>query len=220
MTLSLATGADLQATALDFMVRAGVAADVAAAPVWLALAEGRLNRELGVVETDTTLTGVASSRRIDISSLSMVQPIALFLAETGMKEREVQFKADGTFPYLDTEGRPSFAAIDGTNIDFDCPLSAAYPFRLRYRQRFALTDAGTNWLLTNHPDIYLAAVLMWGAGYHQDWANGSAWKAVLDEGIPSVRHTIAQNKRGTLTVDPGLVATGGGRSLAEWTSDA
>lgn len=212
--MALANYTDLQAAALDWMKRAGQTGQTAD---WVALAEARLNRELGAVETDMTLTGVASSRRIDISAVAMVQPIALFLAETGRDEVFINPKSDGTFPYLTTSGRPTAWAIDGTNIDFDRPLDAAYPFRLRYRQKFNLATASTNWLLTNHPDIYLAAVLMWGAGYNYDWNNGSVWKQTLDEGIPSVRNQIAQKKRAVLTVDPGLTSRSR-YSLSDWTN--
>lgn len=203
--MALANYTDLQASALDWMTRAGQTGQVVD---WIFLAEARLNRELGAVETDATITGVSGSRRIDISSLSLVQPIALYLAEVGRDEVFITPKADGTFPYLDDTGRPTIWAIDGTNIDFDRVLDAAYPFRLRYRQKFNLATTSTNWLLTNHPDVYLAATLMWGAGYNEDWSNGSIWKGILEEAIPSIRSTIAQSKRSVSTVDRGLAMVG------------
>lgn len=201
--MTLANYSELQTEALDWMERAGQSGK---APTWIVLAEARLNREIGAVETDASLTGTVDSRTIDISSLSMVQPIALWLAETGLDERRVQLQANGTFAQLTTSGYPSQACITGDNLTFDCPLDQAYPFRLVYRQRFALSDnATTNWLLTNHPDVYLAATLMWGAGYDEAWANGQVWKSVLDEGIASVKSQIAANKRGVLRVDDGLM---------------
>lgn len=196
------------------MVRAGQTGQVVD---WITLAEARLNRELGAVETDTTLTGVLDSRRIDISSLSIVQPIALFLAETGRDEVRVNPAADGTFAYLSTSGRPAKWAIDGTNIDFDRPLDSAYPFRFRYRQRFALATSSPNWLLTNHPDVYLAASIVWGSAYNKNLSEAAAWKQLLDEAIPSIKSTIAQSKRATLTVDPALVSRGT-FSLSDWTN--
>jgi hypothetical protein len=209
MPLSLAGYTDLQATALDFMERTGVTADVAAAPVWIQLAEAKLNRELGAVETDQALTGTINSRRIDISAYSFVEVIALFVVDpTSGDEVEVKKRGDGTFPYLATAGQPKLWAVDGTNIDFDVPCDAAYTFRMRYRQRFALATTSPNWLLTNHPDLYLAATLMWGAGYHEDWPNGTTWGALLDEGIVSVRGIIANANRGELGVDPMLVRVG------------
>lgn len=210
----ITTYATLQSEALDWMSRAGQSGN---APTWIQMAESRLNRELGAIETDTMLTGTEDSNVISISALSIVQPIALFLAETGIDEREIDPAAEGTYAVRTTSGRPLKWSIDGTNINFDCPLDSAYPFRFRYRQRFALSVTDPNWLLTNHPDVYLAATLMWGAGYNEDWPNGSIWKGVLDESIPQVRHTIAQSKRGTLTVDPALIRKGG-YSVADWTA--
>lgn len=213
--MPLSNYTELQASVLDWMVRAGQTGQVVD---WIALAEARLNRELGPVETDTTLTGVVDSRRIDISAVSIVQPIALFLAEVGSDEVRINPAADGTFPYLTTSGRPTKWAIDGTNIDFDRPLDSAYPFRLRYRQRFALATSSTNWLLTNHPDVYLAASIVWGSAYDKNLSEASAWKQLLDEAIPSIKSNIAQSKRAVLTVDPGLASRGGALSQSEWTN--
>lgn len=203
--MALSNYTELQASALDWMTRAGQTGQVVD---WIALAEARLNRQLGAVETDATITGVSGSRRIDISSLALVQPIALYLAEVGSDEVFITPKADGTFPYLEDTGRPRVWALDGTNIDFDRVLDAAYPFRLRYRQRFSLATSPTNWLLTNHPDVYLAATLMWGAGYNEDWANGSIWKGILEQAIPEIKHSIGQSKRSVSTVDRALTLTG------------
>ena len=160
--MALATYSDLQTYVTELMAREDLLGNAAD---WITLAEARLNREIPAVETDVTLTGVASSRRIDVSSYSVVSPLALFLIDTDGDEIEMVRKADGTFPYTDTSDQPRFWAMDGSNIDFDCPLDTAYTFRFRIRQRYALSDlVPTNWLLTNHPDIYIAATLIWGGG--------------------------------------------------------
>jgi hypothetical protein len=58
--------------------------------------------------------------------------------------------------------------------------------------------------LTNHPDVYLAAVLVWGGVFIQDDPTASRWVSILSNGIPSVRNIIAQGKRALLSVDPVL----------------
>lgn len=194
--------AELQTEVVDWMERQGQSAK---APLWVQLAEARFNRELGVVETNSTLSGAFGSRSIDISSLSMTQPIALFLSDPGRNEETLTPKSEGTFEYRSGTGRPKFWAIDGRAITFDCPLGSPYSFRFRYRQRFELSSSvPTNWLLENHPDLYLAGTMMWGAGYNMDWPNGSVWKQVIEEVLPQVKSQIAQSKRGTATVDPAL----------------
>lgn len=177
---------------------------------FITLAEGRLNDELGALEADAALTGVANNRRIT-TGLTVEEPIALFIAETGQDEVPVQLQPDGSFPYLNTSGPPVVAALDagGDYIDCDRPLDQAYPFRFRYRGRIALSDSvTTNWLLQKRPDIYLAATMMWGAGYQEDWPNGAVWKATLDQGIPQVKRTLSLKRKGTLRVDPALSAIG------------
>lgn len=204
--MTFATKADLKTNVLAYMTRNTLTGNV---DDFITLAEARLNRELGAVELDTTLTGVVDSRSIDISALSMVEPLALFLAETGLDEVELTPRVDGTFPYIASSGRPRYWAIDGDNIDFDRPLSGAYPFRFRYRQKFALVnDADTNWLLTNHPDIYLAATLVWGTVFVRAFGNTATYKAILDDNIPSLKNIIARKKRAVLTVDPMLQRIG------------
>lgn len=201
--MAITNYAELKAALPNWMTRGDVAGQ---AEECIALAEASLNRELGPVELDVTLTGVLDSRSIDISTQNCVEPIALFLAETSRNEVTLTQMADGTFPYRSASGYPRFWAIDGTNIDFDCPLSQAYPFRFRFRQRFALSDAApTNWLLTYHPDLYLAGTVVWGSVFIQDAPSISTWVSILNTALPSVRNIIAQNKRGTLTVDPALM---------------
>lgn len=202
MTISLTNYAGLQAAVIEIMERTGDTAFANNLPSAVLLAEASLNRELGAIETDTTLTGTVDNRRISLSSLSIVQPIALFLARTGYDEVELDQQADGTFPYRTTSDVPLIWSIDGTNIDFDCPLLEAYPFRFRYRQKLALATTDPNWLLTNHPDVYLAATMVWGLNYQEDVPNLVRWKGILEEAIPEIKHTLSQSKRGTLTLPP------------------
>lgn len=200
--MTISTYTELKTAISDWMTRGDIAGQAADC---ISLAEAGLNRELPAIETDAALTGVVDSRSIDITALSMVEPLALFMAETSRNEVELTQMDDGTFPYRVTSGYPRYWAIDGDNIDFDCPLDQAYPFRFRYRQRFALSDAApTNWLLTNHPDVYLAASIVWGGVFIQDDPAAARWVSLLNSALPSVRNIIAQSKRGTLTVDPAI----------------
>ncbi|MCP4410086.1 MAG: hypothetical protein GY807_20545 [Gammaproteobacteria bacterium] len=201
--MAISNYGELQSAITDWLARSELSGK---ATELITLAEAKLKRNLEVVETDTTLTGTVNSRRIDISALSLIEPIALFISSDG-DEQEVDLKADGTFPYLEHTGEPGYYAIDGTNIDFDRPLDEAYSFRFRYRGRFALSDAApTNDLLTNHPDVYLSACLVWGGLYIRDAGVISTQKALLEEFIKEAKSEIAQKKRGVQTVDPALGA--------------
>ncbi|AWC25367.1 hypothetical protein CO731_04862 [Aminobacter sp. MSH1] len=199
--------AELQSEVATWMARASMSGRAAD---FITLAEAHLNREIPAVEVDATLTGVLDNRRIDIAAQSMERAIALFLVDPSSgDELELTQKTDGTFPYLASSSRPSLWAIDGTNIDFDCPLDQAYSFRFRFRQKFSLSDsATTNWLLTNHPDVYLAAVLMWGGVFTRNSPFASTFSAILERVLPSIKSSIAQSKRAVATVDPALASIG------------
>jgi len=196
---------ELQQAVQDWMDRTDIAGNVVD---MITLAEARFNRKLKVVETNVTLTGSAGSRTIDIASYSIVQPVTLKLNDT-FQEWDLVPRANGTFDYGDTSARPSVWSIDGDNIVFDVPLDQPYTFRFRYQGRFALSDAApTNWLLTHHPDAYLAASIVWGGLFTEDDRKISTWKGLLDEAMGEISSVLNQNKRGQLTVDPGLSVIG------------
>lgn len=207
--MALANYTDLKAAVSSWMARADLAGDAAD---FVTLGEAHLNREIDAVETDAILTGVVDNRALSISSLAVVAVLDLFLRDPDTSdELRLTPKTDGGFAYASQSSRPRYWAIDGDNIDFDAPLDQAYTFRLRYRQRFALSDsAPTNWLLTNHSDVYLSAVLIWGGVFIQDTNYAQTFSTILSQGIPAVKNIIAQKKRSQLTVDPALQRVGRG----------
>lgn len=204
--MALTSYAELKAAVAHWMARAdmtGEAADL------ITLAEARLNRELDPVRIDASLAGTGGARSIDISTLACLHPISLFLARPGSNEAELTPKASGTFPLLAASGRPRYWAREGEAIGFDRPLDEDYAFRLHYSQLHRLSDAApTNWLLANHPDVYFAAVLVWGGLFIRDSPYAGQFQAVLNAGLPEVKNAIGQSKRGLLTVDPMLQRVG------------
>ena len=209
--MTISSYSDLKTKVASWGRRTGNSTFVAEVPDIITFAEARLNRELGPVETDATLTGSVDSRSLSVSALSIVEPLALWLADpSNENEHAVQKQSAASMAYIDSSGRPFQWAMDSaTTLKLNRPCDLAYSFRFHYRQKFALSDsATTNWLLTNHPDVYLAASLMWGAGYREDWPNGAAFKSILEEGLASVQRTLSRQKRGSLRVDPALVRIG------------
>lgn len=200
--MAITTYAELQAAVTGFIIRNDLSAR---APDWIALAEAELNSEIPAVETDAALVAVIGSRDVSVASLNIVSPIALYLKENG-QEREIAPLADGNFPYSDTLGAPSVWALDGTTLNFDRPADQAYDLRLRYQQKFALSDANpSNWLLVNRPDVYLAASIVWGCLYTDNFESGGNWKQLLSSGIAQVKNQLRRGRKSTLRVDPALM---------------
>ena len=205
--MALDTYANLKTAVADWMHRSDITGNV---EDWITLAEARLNRELNPVEEEVTLTGTQGSRTIDVSSYSIVEPLRLYWQETSSGD-EIKLTKKDSFPYYSTAGKPSLWMYDSDDeeINFDVPLDSAYSFRFQFRERFTLSDtATTNWLLTNYPDVYLAACCVWGNVYQQKPETAVTFEAVLRDGIPSVRNIIAQQNRAIAGVDPMLRRVG------------
>ena len=217
--MALSTYDELKAAVSDWMHRSDVTGNVVD---WVTLAEAHLNRELNPVEEEATLTGTVDSRTIDVSSLSIVEPMELYLTETSSGD-EIRLTKKNTFAYDSTSDEPELWSYDSDDdeINFNRPCDQSYSFRFQYRERFTLSDsATTNWLLTNHPDVYLAACIMWGGMYTEDDDRVAKYASILQAGLPSVRNIIAQQHRAMATVDPGLTSIGGNNRYYDYDNDS
>jgi hypothetical protein len=202
--MSISNYTELKAAITDWMARSDLTGNAAD---FITLAEARMNRLLGPVGTTALLTGVVGAQTLSIASLSVQEPQNLYVTE-GVSEYFVVPRALGTYSTTSIQGRPTMWAIEGDTITLDRPMISAYPFRFVYLGRFALSDAApTNEFLTNHPDLYLAASIVWGCAYVKDQTVG-VWKQMLDEFTAEVASDNARKKRSQLTVDPGLGTIG------------
>ncbi|WP_148640052.1 hypothetical protein [Aureimonas sp. AU20] len=157
-------------------------------------------------ETDLPLTGEVGSRNLALPA-DFVEPISLHLTSGGSY---VELRPDvaGEMPLQSGQGSPNAWAINGSNIQIDTPCDRAYSFSFRYRAKFALSDdKPTNWLIENHPDVYLAASLGWGAAFVMDDASLAKWKALAEEAINSIGWQISRSRLTTATVDPALLTS-------------
>lgn len=210
--MSIAAYNDLKTKAASWMRRSGNAVYVAEVPDIITFCEGKLNTELGPVETEATLTGTVGSRSLDISALTILEPIALFLTPaTGIDEIKLVKQSPHDLNFGATNAEPQQWSYDSDSaIKLDRPCQETYLFRFRYKGAFRLSDsATTNWLLETRPDVYLAATLGWGSAYLENFQNSGVWQSYLEREIPKVRRMLEKQRRGTLRVDPSLMMTSG-----------
>jgi len=205
--MAIAVYNDLKTKAASWLRRSGNSTFVAEVPDMITLAEARLNAELGPLESNETLTGSVGSRSLSLTSLTIVEPIALWITETsGGDEDRLDQQSPANMSYRGSNGRPLEWAYDSEDaIKLDCPCDTAYSFRFRYRGKFVLSDSSTsNWLLENRPDVYLAATLGWGSAYLENFNRAAQWNSFLEAEIHKVRSTLAKGRKGTLRVDPAI----------------
>ena len=182
--------ASLRSAVLDFLNRSdsGVSARV---PDFIALAEGWMMRKLRLrlLETDAALTGTPGSRTIALPT-DYREPLNLWW-NNGVDRQSLRFVPAGLLDVFTAASLPYFWTVDGTNVAFERPCDQAYSFTFRYRQKLALSNnAPTNVLLTQYPDIYLAATLAEAAPYLRDADALQMWEAKRG----SIAHDIREEE--------------------------
>lgn len=175
------------------------------------MAGSRLNRKLPlrVMDADAALTGTISSRSIALPA-DFLEPFALRLTTFG-NAVPIPASIAGIMPLFDAPSTPAAWCIDGASIALDHPCDVAHTFLFRYRRSYVLSEAvTTNWLLTNHPDLYLAAVCTLGGVFMRDQDEAARMNAMLLEGIEDLTWQESRSVSvAPLTVDPALVARNG-----------
>lgn len=216
--MAIGTYAQLKTAVETWTERSGDAAITANVADFITLAEARLADVLPVrtAEADTTLTGSTSSRSLTLPS-DFVEPISLHLTTVTTERRLLRPYVAGTLSLATSNGTPTAWAINGAAIELDVPCDQAHTFSLRYRQKFALSDsATTNWLLTNYPDIYIAATLTEFALFLPDLDMAALWQARLDKRVAEASAIMSRNKPSVLTVDAALIGVG----RYDWATDS
>lgn len=177
--MALATYTDILAAVASWMDRTDLTSVI---PDFVALSESRIARDLRIrkqvsTSTLTTTAGVQGVTlptdflEIENITLSGTSPPASLAVVTP----EI---LDRKFPFNYQTGQPQVYALIGDSINFGPTPDAAYTVSLDYYARFAaLSVTPTNWLLTNHPMVYLAGALCEGWLYLQDADKVALWDA-------------------------------------------
>ena len=201
--MAIATYADLQDRVREWMDRE----DLTDSQVTdcITLAEAQLNRKLNAVEADAEVQGTVDERTISLTALNPKRVLGVWRLE---EQEEIRLlpRAGGSFSISTSPGIPTIWSWQDGSLAFDCPCDQDYFFRVRYIGKFALSDsATTNALLTNHPDIYLAASIMWGGLFVEDDNKIAKWSALLNNFIAEHRVLVAKQRRSELTISPMLL---------------
>jgi len=158
--VSLANYTDLQNALVGFSKRSDLTSQL---PDFIALAESRIARDLRLRKqiVTTTLSTVAGTQYVTAPSdfleaenftvnTSPPRPMSVVTPEL----------LDVKYPAGTLTGVPAVYCLVGDQIRFGPTPDAVYSISLDYYQRIpALASAPTNWLLTNHPSLYLSAAM-------------------------------------------------------------
>lgn len=183
--MALTSYTELKAAIADF----GNRTDLTTAIVdCITLAEARLYdlMILKNMEAEETLTLTTGVNYVALPS-GFISPIALWLLVSSVRI-PLSPATPQELPYDTSNNEPTYWAIDGANIRFDCPAADNYTAYLRCVKKSNLSGSvTTNYLLERRPDIYLAASMVELARYTRDVELFNTWEPKLLSAVASFK---------------------------------
>ena len=176
--MSLTTYGGLKTSIAAWLKRTDLAAMI---PDFITLAEARIARDLRlrrqIVSADLAM--VAGTQGVDLPADWLeFENVTL----NGDPQRQLTYvnieHLDSKYPSSYT-GMPAVYTLEGNQILFGPTPDAAYTAGVFYYGKFAAlsADGDTNWLLTNHPSIYLFGALAEAEPYVMNDNRAGMWEA-------------------------------------------
>ena len=190
-------------------------------PDFISLAESSFNRALHTrtMETDNVLSLVSGTRTVALPT-GFVEPISLKVVISGqtdeplvlVRPHELAVNADSS-----ASRQPEYWAINGTNIEFANLADQTYALSLRMiSSAFNLSvSTPTNWLLTNHPDLYLYGSMIHAASYMVNDARIPVWQMKYEKALREVQNNAKRSRSRSLMTDHPSASHGGYNILTD-----
>lgn len=185
--MAIATYSELRSAVADWLNRSDLAAVI---PSFIALAEAGFNKEErlrlkpSIVRADATFDSnyeALPSDYLEMLNLSIIasnpnNKKMQFLTLNQMDEYERSFTNNGL---------PLYYSIVGNQLKLLPYPDSSYTAEMVYYAKIpALSDTNTtNWLLTNHPDVYLYGTLIQSAPYLKDDARTATWAQLYEQAV-------------------------------------
>lgn len=169
--MSITDYASLRSTVYDITLK-----DSDKVPLFVMLFEARVNRRLRVRQMEATAALTPDAAGIAALPTDFLEKRRL--TWQGGARRELEYVTPSQLVLINPAGAggpPDVFTIEGGTIKL-APVSSI-PLELDYWQKIpALSDATpTNWLLTGHPDLYLAGTLVEAFMYSRNADMASLW---------------------------------------------
>jgi hypothetical protein len=175
--MTIATYSDLQTAIASWLARDDLTARI---PDFIMLFEAVANRRLRVrqMETVVTLTPSSGTATLPADYLNWRR-----VTWTGSPRNDLDYVHPSILQdYYPTvpAGIPRLFTIEGSSLKVRPVDDTGLEFD--YLQKIpALASVSTNWLLTEHPDLYLFGSLAEAQGFNVDFEKLGVWKARRDE---------------------------------------
>ena len=184
--MSITTYAELSTAVANWLHRADLTSQI---PDFITLCEAKINRNLRISTMETRVTATLDEQYetvpTDFLEMRSIQT-------TGVSGRPLEYVSPHSFNTLyktsDTGSPMVYTIIDGT-IAFGPAPDGSYTMEMVYYKAIPVLSGSqtTNWMLTNHPDVYLYGSLKEAAGFVKDDPRLGSWKAQYEEALQQVK---------------------------------
>lgn len=207
--MAVSTYTELKTAVAEWLHRGDLTARV---PDFIQIGESVLNRRLHTVDMEAEVTSTLSTT---VRTLALPaghqEMISIWIVDPW---QEIVYADSSTFnESLSSNaaiGTPSLYTIKDNVIEFNVISQSAYSVKIHYVKKYDIAADSTNWLLTNHPNAYLAASILAAQIYIVGDERLPLMKQLLDGEIREINnHESLRRGVGYLRADAGLVSAGG-----------
>ena len=201
--MSIATFSELKTAVAGWLSRGDLTPVI---PDFITMAEAEFNRRLRVRQMMVTQTTTPSSSQFSLPTDFLTWRSVVW---TGSPRAVLEYLDPQMLEAINptqSAGVPSHFSIlgttDGVGVVKATPSSTVAIDFTYYQKVTALSTSNTtNWLLSAHPDVYLAGSLVEGFAYIQEFDNATVWKSRREELIEGVKR-LDQQYRGPSAIMP------------------
>lgn len=200
--MSLAAGqklesyVDLKTVAAEWLNRRDLANAV---PLYIALGEAELRRRLRTKKFRETLIVGAEVVALPATCaelLSAFPRTSVVQLDRPLNVGTAEMFAEARARAAGISGRPTFGTVIGSQLLVTPTPDQDYTFEIWFAAKLdALSDSNvTNWLLSEHPDIYLHATLLQAEPYLKNDERVELWRVALDRGIEQLKSATSDEE--------------------------
>lgn len=181
--MSYDTYANLQTEIKAWLKRTSMADTIVEG--FIALAESEMNRKLRTRNQEVRETFTLSTQYTDLTTLTNavleMRNLQINTDPVRALEYRTPYQLDNEMP-SDTVGKPAYYTIHGDDLEVKPIPDTSYTAEASFYSKIAaLSDSNTtNWILANHPNIYLFGALYYGNIYIEEPGSAQSYKTLFE----------------------------------------
>lgn len=189
--MALATYSDLKTSIASWMHRSDLTSVI---PDCVTLCESDFNRRLRIAQMETRATADFDEGYESLpSDFLELREVRVNASPAISLEYMTPAQMTVNYPTL-VAGRPSFYTMVNSQIRMNMIPASEVEISYYVRIPALSNDAPTNWMLTNHPDVYLYGTLTYLEPHIKNDKRLSMWKQLYEVSVNQVKDADRQSR--------------------------